>query len=188
MILLRAADVPPDLVEYFEPVAQRAGSILHVNPEPQSLQTPEGVQHFAAFPTALIRPWILAGSARQACPSCGKAWERAVERPPNKSGLCGGEHREVNRAGGLVPRRPRDRAAEAKIGQGIVTLGVRPACACPDNTGSARSLVLDPFAGTGTTLRVAEEEGRDWLGIDISESYMGLQAQRLANTQRRLAL
>lgn len=31
--------------------------------------------------------------------------------------------------------------------------------------------VLDPFAGTGTTLRVAIESGRDACGIDLSEAY-----------------
>jgi hypothetical protein len=32
-------------------------------------------------------------------------------------------------------------------------------------------IVLDPFAGSGTTLMVAESLGRWWVGIDICEQY-----------------
>ena len=31
----------------------------------------------------------------------------------------------------------------------------------------ARGVVLDPFAGTGTTLKTAIEEGRDAIGVDL---------------------
>lgn len=32
--------------------------------------------------------------------------------------------------------------------------------------------VLDPFAGTGTSLRVAKHLGRDWVGIEASADYL----------------
>ncbi|MDP1346406.1 DNA methyltransferase, partial [Klebsiella pneumoniae] len=31
----------------------------------------------------------------------------------------------------------------------------------------ARAVVFDPFAGTGTTLKTAAEEGRDAIGVDL---------------------
>jgi DNA modification methylase len=40
-------------------------------------------------------------------------------------------------------------------------------------------LVLDPFAGCGTTINVAAKLGRDWLGIDISPSAIELCERRL---------
>jgi DNA modification methylase len=39
--------------------------------------------------------------------------------------------------------------------------------------------VLDPFFGTGTTGVVAEELGRDWLGIELNPDYVRLAEQRL---------
>jgi site-specific DNA-methyltransferase (adenine-specific) len=44
-------------------------------------------------------------------------------------------------------------------------------------------LVLDPFAGTGTTLVVAERLGRRWLGWELSETYAA-QAQRRLGRER----
>jgi site-specific DNA-methyltransferase (adenine-specific) len=43
------------------------------------------------------------------------------------------------------------------------------------NTGN---LVLDPFAGSGTTLAVAKKLGRRWLGCEISEQYAQKALQR----------
>ena len=44
---------------------------------------------------------------------------------------------------------------------------------CPDD-----GVVLDPFCGTGTTMKVASELGRRSIGIDISEEYIELARNR----------
>src|SRR5262249_44987020 len=41
-------------------------------------------------------------------------------------------------------------------------------------------LVLDPFAGSGTTLVVAKKLGRRWIGFEISENYFKKGEARLA--------
>jgi len=48
------------------------------------------------------------------------------------------------------------------------TLVERPVKAtCPEG-----GVVMDPFAGTGTTLRVASDMGRNWVGIEFSDKYL----------------
>ncbi len=58
------------------------------------------------------------------------------------------------------------------------TTGWSPSCACdPDcEAGTLRCTVLDPFAGSGTTLMVAERLGRDSIGIELNPEY-AVQAQ-----------
>jgi DNA modification methylase len=48
-------------------------------------------------------------------------------------------------------------------------------CGAPTRPG----LVLDPFAGTATTCAVAQQLGRDWLGIEINPDYVELARNRL---------
>jgi len=44
-------------------------------------------------------------------------------------------------------------------------------CNCPSDE-TAPGVVLDPFAGRGTTLKVAHDMGRRYVGIEISDEYM----------------
>jgi site-specific DNA-methyltransferase (adenine-specific) len=44
-------------------------------------------------------------------------------------------------------------------------------------------LVLDPMCGSGTTLKMAKEAGRHWIGIDVSEDYVNLSHKRLEAAQ-----
>ena len=46
---------------------------------------------------------------------------------------------------------------------------------------------LDPFIGSGTTAVVAEERGLDWVGIDVSVSYLGMASTRIAAARRGAA-
>ena len=54
-----------------------------------------------------------------------------------------------------------------------------------ENWPTRPAIILDPFAGSGTTLMVAEDLGRWWIGIDICEDYLPQIRKRTA--QRSLA-
>ncbi len=53
---------------------------------------------------------------------------------------------------------------------------------CPGN-----GLVLDPFAGSGSTLEAARLLGRKWLGIEIEPSYFQIASQRMTPEANRAA-
>jgi DNA modification methylase len=137
--------------------------------------------HFATFPEALIEPCILAGSASRACERCGAPWERVVEREADIVNLEEGARQQRRSAGAQT-------GGAQRVTLGVTEhvrrrdLGFRPSCACQGNTGAGRSVVLDPFVGSGTTCRVAERYGRDSIGIDLS--YADLQEQRTNGIQK----
>lgn len=45
---------------------------------------------------------------------------------------------------------------------------------------SPGDLILDPFAGSGTTCRVAQVLGRRWLGMELNPEYVAMANQRLS--------
>jgi site-specific DNA-methyltransferase (adenine-specific) len=48
--------------------------------------------------------------------------------------------------------------------------------------------VLDCFAGSGSTLIAAEQEGFAWIGIEREREYVAIAEARLNGTQRGLGL
>jgi len=48
-------------------------------------------------------------------------------------------------------------------------------CFCPEN-----GIVLDPFMGSGTTLKMAKLNGRKFIGFEISQEYVDIANKRLA--------
>ena len=54
---------------------------------------------------------------------------------------------------------------------------------CPEG-----GTVLDPFAGSGTTLAVAAELGRNAVGCELNPEYIELANQRIAKSRKKVAL
>jgi DNA modification methylase len=140
--------------------------------------------HFATFSPRLITPMILAGTSPRACEVCGAPWERVVEkkrinRQTGKEVLGGwgdGGDPANQHKGGFNSIRPETHTK---------TLGWQPTCTC-QNSGKGRCIVLDPFAGSGTTLWVAEHYGRDSIGIELSPEYVKLIEKRMDNFQQTI--
>lgn len=135
--------------------------------------------HFATFPEALVEPMVLAGtSAHGHCPECGKGWVRVVEKSGGTIGKSWHNH-EDDLARGQRGGDNGNAAADA-WGKGdykVTTLGWEPSCA--HNLAPVPGVVLDPFLGSGTTARVAQSLGRNWLGIELNEAYGKLQDGRI---------
>jgi len=47
-------------------------------------------------------------------------------------------------------------------------------------------IVLDPFAGSGTTLKVAKNENRNYIGYEISDSYKNIIYSKLSSYQAKI--
>lgn len=130
--------------------------------------------HFATFPPELIEPCVLAGSPEHACCECGAPWVRRVERGPGKPFTRGtqawplgsGTRQRDNPGGGVGSLSGAER-----------TIGFEPACG--HDAGARAGVVLDPFAGAGTTGMVAQRHGRSFVGIELNPEYAELARRRI---------
>jgi DNA modification methylase len=64
-------------------------------------------------------------------------------------------------------------------------VGWAPPCNCEGAV--VPCIVLDPFAGSGTTLQVARDLDRDFIGIELNESYRPLINARVAGAESEAA-
>ena len=65
-------------------------------------------------------------------------------------------------------------------------LGWQPTCGC--NADTVPATVLDPFAGSGTTLAVAQALGRKAVGLDLNPEYLAIAAKRIGQVSLPMAL
>ena len=129
--------------------------------------------HFATFPERLVEPCILAGtSAAGCCPRCGRASQREVcARYVNPGNRRSNGPRSLERR----HESPGFRKRLVRLVEGEAW---RPGCDC--GLDPIPATVIDPFAGSGTTLAVARRLGRRSIGIELSADYVELARRRLA--------
>jgi len=131
--------------------------------------------HFATFPAALIEPCIRAGtSERGCCARCGAPWQRDTSVSYVNPG------RRTTNGPRSLARRHETPGFSVRLEKHVQTLGWRPACACPDSEPLACT-VLDPFAGSGSTLMVATKLGRRVVGIELNGDYESLIRERCSD-------
>lgn len=125
--------------------------------------------HFATFPAELIRRPILAGCPAKVCTVCGHA-------PSPILGRGTGQNTRTSRGSADDPRQ-----------RGAVVSSVVPEHSSRERLGYSdcghdswrRGVVLDPFAGSGTTGAVATGNGRDAVLIDLDERNRELARDRI---------
>jgi DNA modification methylase len=135
--------------------------------------------HFATFPPDLVRPCILAGTSPVACGACAAPWVRSTEvryenpgnRTTNGPRSIERKHKEYGTAGFGV-----------RMERRAFTVGWEPSCDHRDDSG--RCIVLDPFAGAGTTALVAAMLGRRFVGTELNRDYAVMATRRVADGLR----
>jgi len=145
--------------------------------------------HFATFPPKLIEPCILAGTSEEGCCSqCGAPWKRVLERERKPTRPGKNTKLDYSPDGEMVQRindglQTGNRDPQRHVTQ-TKTKGWKPTCECGKLI--IPCTVLDPFAGSGTTLAVAEKWGRKSIGIELNPKYITLIEERLAKEKGRL--
>jgi site-specific DNA-methyltransferase (adenine-specific) len=137
--------------------------------------SPQGFagSHYATFPLALPTRLIKAMCPERVCTVCGAPSERITDRRPPKSASPtnptsggigdgkGGHSNKAHRRGARVG--PTETVGWTDCGHNAWRTG----------------RVLDPFAGSGTTLVAAHNESRDAIGIDLDDRNVAMVEDRL---------
>ena len=144
--------------------------------------------HFATFPDELPRRCILAGtSERGVCADCGAPWVRQISKnEAPHDGTSATAYPDGMNASNLAKLRQASRARGGEYAQQAQTLGWQPTCGC--NADTVPATVLDPFAGCGTTVAVAQELGRRGIGVDLNLEYLAIARKRLEGITLPMAL
>lgn len=133
--------------------------------------------HFAAFPVSLPKTCILASTSEVGCcPKCGNPWTRLVnaQRIATRPALSN----KVDDTG----KANRDKQRHVTVYE---TNGWQPSCDC-GIAEKVPAVVLDPFNGAGTTGVAALEVNRNYIGMELVQSYIDISMKRLNETVRKM--
>lgn len=134
--------------------------------------------HFACFSEELVENCLGPGSAKLVCNECGKPKMEVFKMVTRKlEELPDDEKKKWDKVQCMdYPDEIKNRMME-KILRKKVSMGVEPMCKC--NTNYVPSIILDPFAGAGTSLIVAKRMGLNYTGIEINSKYVKIIESRL---------
>lgn len=130
--------------------------------------------HYATWPEQLLRIPILSMCPQKVCTGCGKPSRRVVAA--SRRGDADDSTRSKNHAAANPNNGFSAPVPEVGWEYDRETVGWTDCeCDAPHRPG----VVLDPFAGTGTTLAAAVAHGRTAIGIDLDERNVDLASQRV---------
>lgn len=125
--------------------------------------------HFATFAEKVVELAIKSGTSEVGCcPTCGAQWRQVVEKGDPIPG--------IDNPNPVLPYTANGKANHGTGGSTLhmtrqrITVGWEPSCEHDEEPVPA--VVLDPFAGSGTTGLVARRLGRRSIMLDLSYSYL----------------
>ena len=164
--------------QFVHPNGKNPGDVLEVTVKP----FPDA--HFAVYPPDLCETPIQASAPEQVCAACGTPYIRESEVVERE--VAGGspaipeEEAAYNRKSGNHQGDYGDRGGftqptEREIGPW------EQQCDCETDATEA-GIVLDPFAGAGTTCLVAKDHGRRFVGLELNADYVAMAQKRVGIT------
>ena len=130
--------------------------------------------HFAVFPEELIETPIKAGCPEFVCVTCGHSREEKFESLSTKDYSNESDYkRQIDLEHGQSAFN-RNQATFDSVSYNSKGLSD---CGCGDEF--KRGMVLDIFAGSGTTAVVAKKNNRDYIGIELNGDYIDMCKERL---------
>ena len=143
---------------------------------------PNPEAHFAAFNSELITPMILSGCPEFICKECGKAREKIIDGSNRINTRPGKDVGNAKSGTESDPNKNLHNSDLSKYRQKIISKVVGYTdCECENKYESG--IVLDPFAGIGTTLYTAWKLGRNYIGFEISSEYCKIAEKYLSKTK-----
>lgn len=142
---------------------------------------PSKIKHYASYPDTLVTKPLIAGCPSEVCTICGvpvvtKIKTKSVATRPNNSSIYDDSTDEVyTRSESLKERR-------VPVEVGVETTKCK--CHAPTKPG----IVLDPFAGSGTTAVSAINNNRTYMMIDASEEYYNIMVDRLRDIENSIVI
>jgi DNA modification methylase len=139
------------------------------------------IAHYAAFPVALAEKAIRAASSEFGyCPDCRSPWIRMVEKGAPELGAntwsaAGAGSYDLD-AGGYTDKSLETNSTLKHV-RAHETVGWEATCECGGLP--VPGIVLDPFAGSGTTFVAARRLGRHAVGTELNPHYCEMTARRL---------
>lgn len=142
--------------------------------------------HFAVFPEDLVKPMIQAGCPEFVCTKCGFIKQPIMQDTGKRIDVeiyNGTETKDYENHKAQKPSETKRRILESmsKVKEKHYT-----SCTC--NAEFTGGIVLDLFAGSGTTLKVAKDMNRNYIGIELNGNYIPLINKRLGLDKLKLAL
>jgi DNA modification methylase len=155
--------------DHMHPAGKNPGDVFEVTTKP----FPDA--HFAVYPPELCEKPIKATCPPKVCVECGTPYERDVERTP-------GEYNYSDRSGEMRAETAQFQASGEQVSRPSAEFnGWNQPCDC--NTDATESgIALDPFAGAGTTCKVAKDLGRRFVGLELNPEYVAMAQERLSLT------
>ena len=134
--------------------------------------------HFALFPDTLVERMIKAGCPKEVCKECGKPKVAIIERTKMPDWDKENKHSKKSNYGKTSALRVGGKGYNKWKAENPDKIVGFSECKC--NASFRKGLVLDPFAGLGTTITAAKKLGRKGIGIELQKEYCERANQKLA--------